>query len=64
MKPDGFTIELPGFCSHCVNFEAKVDKVEISNLDDPAPRMLNKISCSNINKCMNIAASIKATLSK
>lgn len=51
---EGFNLELQDFCSYCGDFEAYVDKIEISAVSDGVSRYVTTIGCQNAYKCARI----------
>lgn len=51
---EGFRLELQDYCSYCGDFEACVDKIEISTLSDDVGGYMTTIECKNAYKCARI----------
>ena len=47
----GYSFNLQEYCSYCENFSPELDQEDITSFRDTDKKMLNSISCKNINKC-------------
>jgi hypothetical protein len=55
---EGFSIDLPGFCSYCGALEPECVVTDISAVGDKAERFLTAIHCQNEGKCTRLADSL------
>lgn len=51
---EGFSFELQNYCSYCGDFEACVDKTDISTVSDDVSGYMTTIGCKNAYKCARI----------
>lgn len=62
LEPDtdsGISLELHDFCSYCPDFEADVEKLDITSLDDRYQKVKSVIKCYNSDKCIKIHERMK-----
>ncbi len=56
---EGFSLELDDYCSHCGDFEANVEKEDVTVLYERAHSYVVTIKCKNAYKCARISENLK-----
>ena len=56
---DGFNLVLEEFCKYCGDFEADVEKIDISQVCDKTKKCMINISCENIDKCKRLKENLE-----
>lgn len=53
-KDNGIDLIVKSYCAFCPDFEADVEKANITVMMDPTERALTTIRCTNAKKCERI----------
>lgn len=57
--PEGFSLELEDYCSHCGDFEPDVSKIEVTKFYEKANSYMTTIKCVNAYKCDKMVENLK-----
>lgn len=55
---EGFSINLPSFCSYCGALEPECEVTDITTFGEKGGRFLTAIHCKNESKCTQLADSL------
>jgi hypothetical protein len=53
-KDNGIELRVESYCAFCPDFEARVEKADITVMMDPTPRAITTIRCENAEKCVRL----------
>jgi hypothetical protein len=58
-KSQSFDLRLEKYCEFCPDFEADVEKIDITVMSDPTQKVLTTIRCEHSGRCERIMARAK-----